>query len=762
MNQLSDRLAVWTVDHRWAPGLLILLISVIAGLGFYDPHLLPSLVESEPVAPASEPTKAPAPVVVIDEDSPLSLTDSDAIVVVQSPEFFTPQGAKALRQVVADLEALNYVDSVLWMDRVPILNIFGLPEPLFPRSEASPRRFEAAKQKALSHPLVVGQMLSEDAQTLMLMVTFDYLQLLTDEEATVELRQVAEASAEQFPDVDLTFQVTGSVPATIAVISSNEASQTTFQLMGFGMVGLMAVILFRGVRAVMIVALAPAIGVTWTIGMIRYVDYNENNGLIIIILPVLVALVAISDGVHLMVQIRKLRASGLSERDAARRGLQQVGMACFLTSFTTAIGLGSLMLANSEFVQEFGMCSVIGVLLSFLAVITIIPLACSTQLGRDIHIGLENSLVDRNLVRIGGLINWVLRHKKSLSVLSVGMTVGLFALCMTLEPDQRRVNELPAHAEATQALTALDQAMGGIELSRVEIHWPESVSADSPDVLLAVTEVDEYLKSEKLLGHPLSIRNLIDAQPGSGPPIERMSMLELLPPPLKSAFLSAKNRRAIVMFRVQDLGIAMYGPVFERLETALGGFAEKFPGFTFRLEGPAASRWRRLYQVVVDLAASLGTASIIIFMVLAGVYRSLRIGLISIIPNIFPLVFSGAWLAVYGYNLEIVMVCCFTVCLGIAVDDTIHFLTRFHEELEETPDTDEAIRRAFTGVGSALIMTTTVLVAGFSTVMFSDLRDHKIFATMGVLTIAAALFADLVFLPALLSWFAVKPEPKPS
>ena len=109
-----------------------------------------------------------------------------------------------------------------------------------------------------------------------------------------------------------------------------------------------------------------------------------------------------------------------------------------------------------------------------------------------------------------------------------------------------------------------------------------------------------------------------------------------------------------------------------------------------------------------------------------------------------------------GQALEIVSVCAFTICLGIAVDDTIHFLTRFEVERRRTADQQEAIRRAFTGVGTALIMTTIVLVAGFATVLLSDSRDHRIFATMGGLTIGSALFGDLIFLPSLLSRFAKK------
>jgi predicted RND superfamily exporter protein len=130
------------------------------------------------------------------------------------------------------------------------------------------------------------------------------------------------------------------------------------------------------------------------------------------------------------------------------------------------------------------------------------------------------------------------------------------------------------------------------------------------------------------------------------------------------------------------------------------------------------------------------------------------LGLISVVPNLFPLAATGSLLFITGQNLEMVSVCAFTVCLGIAVDDTIHFLTRYQEELTKTDDRYEAIRKAFIGVGTALVMTTIVLVIGFAAVYLSDdARDHKIFTMMGILTVSTALFADLVFLPALLVRF---------
>ena len=146
-----------------------------------------------------------------------------------------------------------------------------------------------------------------------------------------------------------------------------------------------------------------------------------------------------------------------------------------------------------------------------------------------------------------------------------------------------------------------------------------------------------------------------------------------------------------------------------------------------------------------------------IWLILTVVYRSIRIGLISLVPNLFPLVATGAILFITGQYLEIVTVCVFTICIGIAVDDTIHFLTRYADESSQGGVHHEAIQRAFTGVGSALLMTTIVLVTGMMTAVFGDARDARLFGIMGAITLSSALFADIFFLPALLNRFAKPP-----
>lgn len=755
MSRIIDLFARFIVGRPRTVTLLLALWSAVVIVGYTAPHVVREAVTAvfsdkgeAQGEQAGDRARAELPDV-----NPFSLGRADVVLVIEGDDFFSEQGATTLRQIVTDLENLEHVGNITWMDRVPILNIFGLPEPLFPRSESSEARFQAARDKALQHPLVAGHLLSADGKTVLLLVELDWFFVDSDQECTDEIKRVA-VDACRANGVEYSILMTGRVPSYLTAIETHEANQWRYQLIGYGTIALMSLFLFRGFIAVSILALAPSVGVFWTLGVVRFFDYQDNpfND---VVLPILLALVGLTDGVHMMVTIRKLRVAGQTEKQAALNGIREVGLACALTSLTTAIGFGSLILAHHDIVREFGQCCVIGVLLTFVSVITVIPLACATPIGRRVQVGHENGLIDRHLMKVSGIVDWVLGRRTLVACSAIVVTLACVATSCVLRPDERNSNALPPSSEAARALVHMDRAFGGLESGGVSIHWNDDAAEEQ--MLVAIADVDELLRAETLIGHPVSLRNLVDALPGEGELSDRSSMIELLPPPLKRAFYTPEYHQAQLLFRVQDLGIATYGPVFTRIESGLEKLSVKYPNFEFELTGRAVRRWQNLYQIVVDLVASLGTATLVIFVVLSIVYRSLRIGIISVVPNVFPLAITGTYLVCTGQALELVSVCAFTVCLGIAVDDTIHFLTRFAEEHRATGDIDLAIRRSFTQVGTALIMTTLVLVAGFSTVLFSDFRDHRIFASMGTLTIAAALFGDLVFLPALLARFIKRP-----
>jgi predicted RND superfamily exporter protein len=759
ISQNFGRSTAWIVDRPVLAYLVLIVISAIATVGYIAPERVRNYFQPPPV---SEPAIAATPAAPIAEApykpkpdvEALDLTRSDAILVIESDDIFTPTGAAALRDMIASLEAMPTIRSVLWMDQVPVLNIFGLREPLFPKSQASAARFAAAREKALHHPLVKGQLLSPDGRTLIVLVNFDWFYIKSDDDCILNLKHAAQAALDKYPEVKFTVGVTGQVPIRLTIMQTHERNNVRFRIIGYSVVLLMAAVLFRGISSVVIVSLGPSLGIFWTLGILNFFDL-QNNPFNDVVLPVMLSLVGLADGVHMMVQIRRFRATGMSERDAARAGLEEVGLACFLTAITTSIGFWSLSLAQHEIVRAFGWSCVLGVLLTVIAVLTIIPLACFSWLGRFVPIQQKEGFIERNLHRVTYFVDLVLRRPKPVAWIGIAITLICAGIALQLRPDEQRSSFLPGTAEATKALHQMDKALGGLEFSEVQVHWTANVPSDSAEVLKVVAAVDDLLNTEPLIGTPISIRSLVDALPGDGPTEERASMIELLPPPLKRAFYKPEENSASVTFRVRDIGIASYSKVFQRVEAGLQEIVSQHPEFRLNLAGSAVHRWRDLYRIVLDLGSSLGSETVIILIVLGLVFRSVRLGLIAMIPNIFPLVLCATWMVWTGQPLEIVTVCCFTICLGIAVDDTIHFLTRFQEELPRSKSRKEAIRKTFEAVGTSMLMTTMVLVVGFTTVTFSDMRDQRIFATMGVMTMLTAMIGDLVILPAILAVYAL-------
>jgi predicted RND superfamily exporter protein len=161
---------------------------------------------------------------------------------------------------------------------------------------------------------------------------------------------------------------------------------------------------------------------------------------------------------------------------------------------------------------------------------------------------------------------------------------------------------------------------------------------------------------------------------------------------------------------------------------------------------------------VRDLFYSLLGASLVIFGVMGVFFRSLRLGLIAILPNLLPLFFTLGYMGLRGYPLNAGNMIVFAISLGVAVDDTIHFLARFREERRHGVGVQDALRRTLRGAGRAIVMTTVLIVGGLSILFLSDFTPTRRFAELISVTMVCALVGDLVVLPACLAVFAKETE----
>lgn len=674
-----------------------------------------------------------------------TIVPAQLVLEIESGNFFERERIEALQQFAVKMEARFGVDSVLWLGSVPRLGWNGF-EPVLPSPAASTTAYEQAVQVLRTHPLVRGHLISEDGRTMLLRLT-----LWNGH----ELKEARQTCVDALAGTGIHVRLTGMVPV---MRSQREAlKQGHLRILGISMalVTLLAFIMFRGVSAIVVSCSGPIVGVGWAMGWLKLLALDQNP-LGKFILPVMLLLIGFTDSVHYVVQIRQLRRRGVSPRDAAATAVSLAGRACCLTSLTTAIGFASLMFSDSQVVREFGMSSAFAVVIAFVAVTLAVPLASCSWLGRGLSHGEETDLVSRNVGVLGWFVRGVAARARLVAALSILVVLGLGVVASRLQPDDLWVHRMPRNTEAWQAFRHCEQTFGGMRPLHVSVAWPEEISRQSQWEILA--DVEDAISKEPLLGTPMSIRHWLSILPGE-PNAEQLTIADELadptssPVPVLASFWNAEQRRARVIVPMQDLGSVSYGPVVDRLEQRFATWSQRYPGLKFTIAGDALIESQTVQKIIHDLLWSLAGASVVIFLVIAIAFRSLRIGLISLLPNVFPLLATAAARALFDSSLDIASACSFAICMGIAVDDTIHFLSHYQHSRQQGMDSVAALDETARVVGVALLMTTVVLVAGFSVVLTSELPTHVYFAGMAGCTIAMAFPGDLIILPAWLALF---------
>jgi predicted RND superfamily exporter protein len=566
------------------------------------------------------------------------------------------------------------------------------------------------------------------------------------------LGQIGEVVQASTSDSGIRGRITGLPAIQVEIVDSMRRDVFLFSCLGAALAVGISVVLFRRIAAALLVASGPTVGIIWTVGTLGLI--GEPINVLTNIVPVLVLVIGYTDSMHLVLHVRRLLVSGASTREAATSAVRRLGLACALTSLSTAVGFGSLYVASLDGIKTFGWCCALGSVLSFFAVITVVPLLASTPLSRLAVADKPYSAGKLLALPADWILTRILRHCRVVVAGGAVLTVGLAVVAARLEPDYTLSSDIPHSNEAYQALQHVDSTFGGVMFAYVIVEWPEQYSLRSEPFYEVLEEVHAALEASPELSNPMSVLNLVKSLPANGGSLAgRAGQLRYVPEEQLRRFVSSQERRAVVSAHMPDVGARLLKPAFRELERRLDAIMGRHAGFRVELTGSSVAVLNNIHMMIEDLWKSLATAAGVMFLIIWFGLRSLRYALVSFVPNIFPLLCTGAFIVLTGHYLEMCSVIVFSISLGIAVDDTIHFLVRFQQELESDPDPREAVRRAFRVVGLALVMTTVALVAGHGIVMVSEFPMVRLYGMLAAVTIAAALVGDLVILPAILACF---------
>jgi len=334
------------------------------------------------------------------------------------------------------------------------------------------------------------------------------------------------------------------------------------------------------------------------------------------------------------------------------------------------------------------------------------------------------------------------RHARPLAALACVATVVLGAAGSGLDADNRIVDSLPAGASASKTLARVDAEFGGAMGVDVVVQWPADVDWRDAAVLDALRRAEAAVAGQVGVARPISLATIAgDLPPRVRRRLDAGDFGDLVAP---------DAHMALVRARVADLGSRRLEGIYGRIDESLAGLQRELPGWRFRLVGMSVVSARNIRQLVRDLGSSLVVEVLVIGCILAVAFRSPLAGLVSLIPNVFPLAVIATLLVLSGRALDPATVIVFNVCLGLAVDDTVHVLSALARNRRDGISIATAVRRAVAETGNAVVIGGGVLMVGFAAVTASSVPSLAGFGMLACAAVAAATVAELVFLPALL------------
>ena len=567
----------------------------------------------------------------------------------------------------------------------------------------------------------------------------------------------------------------GGFPAAIAETIS-QAYRNLGQLFPASLAVLLGTVwlLFRRLWPVAITGLISLVAVVWTLGFTVLID--PQLSIMTTLVPGIVLIISFSDVVHLCSAYLNEISDGRPRDEALRSSGAEVGAACLLTSVTTGVGFVSMSFIPTPMFRIAGLSMGFGVAVALLLAMTLTPIILSwmpppAPWRRGEAGGLQAAL-DGFLAGCTRLAT----TRPALIVAAFSLLAGLAGLGVAhLHVETNFERRLDPDNRVRQDFAWLDERFSGSVLLDVYIEAPRQDGLLDPNTFARVAALQDAVADLPGVDQALSLVDLVrevheavggpDAPATAGVPTTRgalaqyLLLFEMGGGERLDRLIDFERRTLRMSLRLDGRGLreaAAIGREVKRLSVAaLGDVAVAEPtGLQFLL-----GAW--LDEILAGQRRGLGFAVVSIALLMILGLGSLRVGLWSMIPNLFPVVALGGWLGLTHDQVDSDTFVIAVVALGIGVDDTIHFLMRLRIEWERQADADAAIRGAMRYAGRGIFITTTVLTLGFLPFVLSDYFSVAIFGTLLPLCLGVALAADLLLVPALvqMGWLRFHPGP---
>ena len=687
--------------------------------------------------------------------------DNIVFVRVAAEDIYDPAVLQKIGDATRALDALPEVELAESIVTMPIarsdggsLNLGPIP----PDDEPITAAVAAELREALSNePLAVGRLVNEGGTKTLLVARLD-ADLQSIEELRNAQRTVEAAATDHLEGLD--WKLRGLPVMRTRVVDALFSDQLLFvPLIGL-IYALVLAFLFRRFSGIVLPLAVVGFSVLCLLGVMAALGASIN--IINNVLPALVFVIAASDSIHMLQRDAEENERAGSRLASVHATLRHTGLACLLTTVTTAVGFYSLGAADSRLLREFSWEAGTGVLFAFLATICIFAVLAPMlpPVKRQWKDEESSSELFETLGRA------VLAAPKRVLLVAAVPTIIASVLATTVRVDALLLDIFGDDAEAYAITHEVESEFGGVLPIEVSLEGRDRHTFSDPQRYAKLHELQKFASSDKAvlstqsivdLHQPIRAKLLDDPEqrtvmPGSVEEIMQIQLLLDQSPEGRRAtesFVHDEFQNARVLVRVADVGGQRLRELSANLDEKLRELFGGDESVNWRFSGDAYVAARSFDAFINDLLESLAGAFFVIFLIMLAVFRSLRLAIVAMIPNTVPLIGTAAYMALADVALDVTTTTTFAIGLGLAVDDTIHFIARFREESADKPPY-EALVATYAGAGRAIVLTSILLLAGMAVLQLSAFAPTQTFSTLMILTIAGALFADLLILPPLL------------
>lgn len=680
-------------------------------------------------------------------------SEYDVLVVVQGKTLLTPAGLDAMRNAVLELqfvEGLRGIVSIFSAREPP--SGTEIPPPLFPAELPTGEAFDQLVAKIRKNEIIQGKLMSEDGELTLIVIALDRAMMAGDKLPKV-VGEIERIMRENLEGTGLSARLSGAPVMQLEIRNAVRNDRIRYNGIGLGMGALICLIFFRRLSLTLIAIAGPAMAILWVLGLLGAFDVRLN--LFLNVLTPLIIVFSFSDSMHMVFMVRRRMMSGDSAIEAARHIVAVVTPACFLTAVTTAIAFFSFLIAPSALITTFGIAGILATVLTFVAVNTLVPtLAALLMRPGDIS-GESFRTHDLAMNQLNRLMAWIGRNLRRfafpIAVLGVALTLASGWAHFQLEPRYRLADQVPDREQALAAVADIEKKLTGANPIHVLIEWKDGRSLYSPEILEAVRRIHRIIGAHPKVGNVWSLETLREWLERAGEPgVEPLKRyVELLPEHLVRRFIAPEGNALVITGRLPDIDASALLPVVGELNERLADIRRDYPNLEISITGLPVIAALNSGSMIRELNAGLFGEIFTVTIILGLAFRSLWKGFYSIVPNLFPILATGAVLYLLGDGLHFASVIALTVAFGLSTDNIIHFLYRLHLEDQQEPGGAAAVERAVQIVGPALTLTTIVLIVGLAVPVLSDLPSLRIFGMLSAITLGFALVGVLLLLPAL-------------